>query len=105
MKKILLILTMTLGLMGASVCAVGMPAAQSDVASSLAAPQPTVRSIHGEIELGNPLETTISFAVYSITGQLVKNVDVAAGTTVNIDLPTGCYIVKCAKWSKKIIVK
>ncbi len=105
MKKILLILTMTLGLTAASVCAVAMPAVQSDVASSLTVAQPTVRALHGGIELGNPLESSVTFAVYSITGQLVKQVDVAAGSQLSVDLPTGCYIVKCSKWSKKIVVK
>lgn len=105
MKKILLILTMTLSLMAASVCTVAMPAAQSDVASSLAVAQPTVRALHGGLELGNPLEGAMTFAIYSITGQLVKQVDVAAGSAVSVDLPTGCYIVKCAKWSKKIVVR
>lgn len=96
---------MTLGLMAASVCAVAMPAVQSDVASSLVAAQPSVRALHGGLELVNPLEAGMTFAIYSITGQLVKQVDVAGGSTLSVDLPTGCYIVKCAKWSKKIVVK
>ena len=105
MKKVVLSLIVALGLGAASVQVVGMPAAQNDIASSLAAAQPSVRAVHSAIELSNPLETAVVFQVYSITGQLVKTVEVSAGAQVTADLPTGCYIVKCSKWSKKIVVR
>lgn len=105
MKKVVLILALTMGLGLSSVSVAGMPAAQGDIASSLAAAQPSARGVHSAIELGNPLETAVVFQIYSITGQLVKTVDVSAGSVLTVDLPTGCYIVKCSKWSKKIIVR
>ncbi len=46
----------------------------------------------------------VDFEVYSITGQRVKSVAVDSGT-VKVDLPKGCYIVRCPQWSKKVIVK
>lgn len=104
MKKVILILAVALGL-GLSAPVVGMPAAQGDIASSLAAAQPSARGVHSAIELSNPLETAVVFQIYSITGQLVKTVEVSAGVQSTVDLPTGCYIVKCSKWSKKIVVR
>lgn len=47
---------------------------------------------------------SVAFDVYSITGQRVKSVTVDSGT-VKVDLPKGCYIVRCPQWSKKVIVK
>jgi len=46
----------------------------------------------------------VGFEIYSITGQRVKSVTVE-NTSVKVDLPKGCYIVRCARWSKKVIVK
>ena len=64
---------------------------------------PTLKSVSGGIE------TTVSdgikhdFYIYSITGQMVKSVSL--DDTSTIDLPQGCYIVKCESWSKKIVVR
>lgn len=45
------------------------------------------------------------FYVFSITGQLVKTIDVDAAGVRTVELPRGCYIVKCSHWSKKVMVK
>lgn len=45
-----------------------------------------------------------NFEIYSITGQRVKSVAVS-NESIKVDLPKGCYIVRCAKWSKKVLVK
>lgn len=45
------------------------------------------------------------FHIYSITGQLVKTIEVGAGGSERVELPRGCYIVKCSRWSKKVMVK
>ncbi len=65
--------------------------------------QVTVRAGSGYLELANPGDATKRFYVYSITGQLVKSVDVQ-GTMV-VELPQGCYIVKCGSFSRKVVVK
>lgn len=44
------------------------------------------------------------FEIYSITGQKVKSASVDNGSTT-IELPKGCYIVRCPQWSKKVVVK
>ncbi len=44
------------------------------------------------------------FEIYFITGQRVKSVAIDNGSTT-IELPKGCYIVRCPQWSKKVVVK
>jgi len=46
------------------------------------------------------------FNVYSITGQLIKVVRVAAEQRASVDFPKGFYIVKCNnQWSRKVVVR
>lgn len=47
----------------------------------------------------------IKFEIFSITGQLIKSVNVPASTRVRIELPKGFYIVKCESWTRRIMVK
>ncbi len=44
------------------------------------------------------------FSIYSITGQMIKSVDVI-DSTVSINLPKGFYIVKCDSWSKQLVIR
>lgn len=47
-----------------------------------------------------------TFNVYSITGQLIKVVKVAAEQRAAVDFPKGFYIVKCGnQWSRKVVVR
>lgn len=45
-----------------------------------------------------------TFEIYSITGQKVKSASIEDGS-FQIELPKGCYIVRCPQWSKKVVVK
>lgn len=63
---------------------------------------PTVDIRHGAIVLKNHGIQTYNFHIYSITGQLIKRVTLSNGATATVELPQGCYIIKCEKWSKKI---
>jgi len=86
-------------------CASTAPAfvAMADETTEVAAVEESrAAGVEGGIQL-SATEST-GFEVYSITGQRVKKVTVE-NSTVKIDLPKGCYIVRCAKWSKKVIVK
>lgn len=67
----------------------------------------SVKSTSGALILsvGHDNDTSARFLIYSITGQMVKSVDVAAGTDVTVELPSGYYIVKTSQWSKRVIVK
>ena len=44
------------------------------------------------------------FDIYSITGQLIKSLEVKL-ETVTVELPTGCYIVRCPQGSQKVVVR
>lgn len=47
------------------------------------------------------------FSIYSITGQLMKALRVAADSHASIEMPKGFYIVRCNTrgWSRKVVVK
>lgn len=85
-------------------CVSSAPAfvALADDATEIVARESRAVSVDGGIQL-SAVERT-GFEVYSITGQRVKSVTVE-NATVKVDLPKGCYIVRCAQWSKKVIVK
>lgn len=105
MKKILLILTLLFTLPAL------MPEAlraESQIESgAVHSQQLEVKAIAGALELSasHDFAAPARFMIYSITGQMVKSVDVAPGTTVTVDLPAGYYVVKTAKWSKRVVVK
>lgn len=64
---------------------------------------PKVAVSNGSIVITAPAEANYVFDIYSITGQLVKRVKLTDGTAT-VELPQGCYIVKCERWSKKVVV-
>lgn len=57
------------------------------------------------ISISVRVDSTIRFYIYSITGQLIKTVDVQGGCSESVELGKGCYIVKCSQWSKKVMVR
>lgn len=65
---------------------------------------PTVRVVHGNVEITLAGDEHKQVQVFALTGQLVKSVTAAPGTTV-IDLPAGYYIVKCDRLSQRVIVR
>lgn len=65
---------------------------------------PAASPVTGGIELSNPdCDNAVTFHIISITGTLVTTVRLQGEKRV-IELHQGCYIVKCPKWSRKIIV-
>lgn len=69
-----------------------------------AANLPEVKVYSDGIEIiVKPESGTYNFRVYSITGQVVKRLKLSEGSE-RIELPQGCYIVKCEAWSKKVVV-
>lgn len=85
-------------------CASTVPAfvASADDAIEAVVDESRAVSVDGGIQLS--ATERVNFEIYSITGQRVKNVTVE-NATVKVDLPKGCYIVRCPQWSKKVIVK
>lgn len=77
---------------------------QANADERIEANAPQLKAASGYIELTVSSETTFTFHIFSITGQLIKRVEVSDGS-LQVELPAGCYIVKCEKWSKKVIVK
>ncbi|MDE6248676.1 MAG: T9SS type A sorting domain-containing protein [Paramuribaculum sp.] len=63
----------------------------------------TVTTGVGEMTIST--DQTQRFYVFSITGQMIKSLEISAGEQKTIELPNGCYIVKCAQWSKKVVVR
>lgn len=58
---------------------------------------------HITLITGNDAE---EFSIYSITGQLLRNVQVPANSRVTIDTPKGFYIIRCGnQWSRKVVVR
>ncbi|WP_278744453.1 T9SS type A sorting domain-containing protein [Muribaculum intestinale] len=101
MKKTFMTLMLVTGLAFGSVTA----NAQSNADERISAIDntPSVRPSSGGIEITVQGESSSTFYIYSITGQMVKSVDISGNTF--IDLPRGCYIIKCASWSKKVVVR
>lgn len=66
------------------------------------APEAKATPVSGGIEVSASEQTR--FEVYSITGQQIKAITIS-GEAQTIELPNGCYIVRCPQWSKKVIVK
>lgn len=77
--------------------------ADDEITSSMTASTPAMKAVSQGIELTVSDGEVHHFYIYSITGQMVKSVDVTGSVTV--DLPQGYYIVKCKDWSKKIVVR
>lgn len=65
---------------------------------------PEIKLHPGAIEIKVLTPTKYHFHIYSITGQLIKSLEIADDTQT-IELKQGCYIIKCKKWSKKVIIK
>lgn len=63
-----------------------------------------VRPSAGQLELTVTDGDAVRFEIYSITGQQVKSLEVKDGS-ITVDLPSGCYVVRCQYWSKKVVVK
>lgn len=98
MKRILLIATILLTL-----AAVPARATAHEGLIEKEAVEMTVGS--GAIELTSNAEGRVTLYVYSITGKMVKSVQLEEGVTMRIELSKGLYILKCGKWSKKVMVK
>lgn len=50
--------------------------------------------------------SNVVFNVYSITGQLLRQVRVGTDQHVSIEMPKGFYLVRCGtQWSVKVVVK
>ncbi len=105
MKKLLLILSLLFIIpASAMAAAAGSPRIEATVGD---VQELEVKALHGAIEVSASadLDTPQRFMIFSITGQMVKDLYVAPGSAVTVELPAGYYIVKTARWSKRVLVK
>lgn len=66
--------------------------------------EPQVVAGQGYIRLFCPSDGIVyHFQIYSITGRLERTISFGDGVQ-QLTIPQGCYIVRCEKWSKKVIV-
>lgn len=91
-----------------SVIFLALAVAQSSASTNMM-PEPEIENVVmkadvGAIELSNASQERIRIYIFSITGQMVKTIELTEGTT-RVELNKGLYIVKCDKWSKKVMVK
>lgn len=105
MKKLPLILLMTLTLAAAMPPATAVAAQRIEASAELNVADARATSSGLLLTVSHSSDTPVRFMVYSITGQLIKSIDVAAGDEAAIDLPAGYYIVKTAQWSKRLVVR
>lgn len=99
MKRLLRILTLSFA---ATFAAASEFVAAADDQIEVVANESVAESVAGGIKLSATGRE--GFEIYSITGQKVKSVAVEDSST-KVDLPKGCYIVRTAKWSKKVVVR
>lgn len=99
MKKMIRILLLSLLLSAPSIVS-AEPASQQWSVSQNDTPKVSVSQ--GNLTITAP-ESDMIFEIYSITGQLVKRVRLTNGTAT-VELHRGCYIVRCERWSKKVVV-
>lgn len=79
--------------------------AQSHSGAQISAVEETtaIKPVGGGVEISSSDDVARRYYVFSITGQTVKSGEVVGSAIV--ELPRGCYIVKCAGVSKKVVVK
>ena len=65
---------------------------------------PQIKPRQGGISITIPGEMTVHVTIYAITGQAVKSFDAQPGQN-EVDIRPGCYIVRTAAHSAKVIVK
>ena len=102
--RILRISAVVLSLFSATAPVVARDADDLTVAEERTAPQPSAVPCEGGLRLTAPQGAPLTFHIFSITGQLVKSATLSE-EIVCIELPRGCSVVKCGRWSKKVMVQ
>ncbi|MDE6368465.1 MAG: T9SS type A sorting domain-containing protein [Muribaculaceae bacterium] len=102
--NILSAIAIFIGLAYCPLTATAAPIEETVEAATDIVPEPQIRVVGQQVEIEISDDDTHQVMVYSLTGQVVKNVTADHGTTL-IDLPRGYYIVKVDKSAKRVIVK
>lgn len=104
MNKILRILTVAISMTAIPAVSYAEPAEAHEAAAAISVPQPVIRVVGGHVEITLPGSEARTVVCYSLTGQVVKTLVVNPGTTT-IDLPSGYYIIRCDRYSQRVIVR
>ncbi len=102
MKKFILILFSAIAL--SLTCPVAATSSYALTDPSITDSTPEITVSRNSLTIKADEDCTLEFEVYSITGQLVKKFRLENGR-FTLELSRGYYIVKCASWSKKVIIK
>lgn len=78
--------------------------ADASVQQSVAVSQPQVRVLNDRIEITVSGEEDCPVTIYALTGQVVKSFTAVQGVN-SVELPKGYYIVKCDRYSCRVVVK
>lgn len=101
MKRLLIALALLAGLAVPPAGLFATPA--SEVAGAVV--EPSVKVLHHAIEIHNPTSQSLRFYIYSITGQMIKELTVDQSETATVELPAGCYIVRSDAGTRKVVVR
>lgn len=104
MNRILRVMMIAIVMSTVSVTSFAEPAENSESVDNIAVNKPIIRVVgsHVEISLSGNESRVVVF--YSLTGQIVKTLTIHPGTTL-IDLPTGYYIIRCERYSQRVILR
>lgn len=103
MKRLLIALTLICGLLGPAKSVWSATAPEG--AATVVTPSINVKVLPHAIEIHNLTTQPLKFSIYSITGQMIKEVAVNASETLTVDLPSGCYIVRSDAGTRKVVVR
>ncbi len=103
--KLLIMAVLTAMAPGAFAMASLFEPAAEQVDSRLGSTDPTVNVEGNNLQLTARGAADCTFSIYSIVGHVVATVKVKAGDTESVELKSGCYVVRCGHWSKKVIVR
>lgn len=104
MKRLYIILICALGIALATPQVVASQSHDHNKEMTSVSVAPTMKILSTGVELSSYDGAAHRFNIYSITGQMIKSIEVL-DNTVTIDLPKGFYIVKCDSWSKQLVIR
>ncbi len=104
MNRILRILMIATAISAVSATTFAEPAENNESVANVAVNKPVIRVVGSHIEITLPGNDSRVVVCYSLTGQIVKTLTIHPGTTL-IDLPTGYYIIRCERYSQRVILR
>lgn len=104
MNRILRIVMIATAMLAVSATSFAEPAESNESVANVAVSTPVIRVVGGHVEITLPGNESRTVVFYSLTGQIVKTLTMNPGTT-QIELPTGYYIIRCERYSQRVIVR